>query len=72
LHLTLILYLGSGKTIIVEGMINELRGKVETGLISGDVQINIDVERLRLLKPLLFKLTPCAHGICRRLGSTKR
>jgi hypothetical protein len=45
---------------------------VETGLISGDVQINIDVERLRLLKPLLFKLTPCAHGICRRLGSTKR
>ena len=58
MHLNLILYPGLGKAIIVAGMTNELRGKVENGLIVGDVQIDINVERLRRLKRLLFKLTP--------------
>jgi Ni2+-binding GTPase involved in maturation of urease and hydrogenase len=72
MHLNLILYPGLGKTIIVVRMINELRGKVESGLITGDLQMNIDVERLRLLKRPSFKLTPCARVISRRLGSMKR
>ena len=44
LHRNLILNPGLGKTIIAVRMIIELRGKVESGLISGDVRIDIDAK----------------------------
>ena len=44
LHRNLILNPGLGEIIIAVRMMNELRGKVESGLVSGDVRIDIDAK----------------------------
>ena len=38
---------GSGKTTILTRTINELRGKIKIGVIEGDIQTDIDAERIR-------------------------
>ncbi len=38
---------GSGKTTILTRTINELKGKVRIGVIEGDIQTDIDAERIR-------------------------
>jgi len=38
---------GSGKTTILARTINELKGKVRIGVIEGDIQTDIDAERIR-------------------------
>jgi hydrogenase nickel incorporation protein HypB len=38
---------GSGKTSILVRTINELKGKVKVGVIEGDVQTDIDAERIK-------------------------
>ena len=38
---------GSGKTTILTRTITELRGKIKIGVIEGDIQTDIDAERIR-------------------------
>jgi len=38
---------GSGKTTILTRTINDLRGKIRIGVIEGDIQTDIDAERIR-------------------------
>jgi hydrogenase nickel incorporation protein HypB len=38
---------GSGKTTILARTINELKGKIKIGVIEGDIQTDIDAERIR-------------------------
>ena len=38
---------GSGKTTILAKTINELKGKIKIGVIEGDIQTDIDAERIR-------------------------
>jgi hydrogenase nickel incorporation protein HypB len=38
---------GSGKTTILARTINELKGKIKIGVIEGDIQTDIDTERIR-------------------------
>ena len=38
---------GSGKTTILTRTINELKGKIKIGVIEGDIQTDIDAERIR-------------------------
>lgn len=38
---------GSGKTTILTRTINELKGKIKIGIIEGDIQTDIDAERIR-------------------------
>jgi len=38
---------GSGKTTILARTINDLRGKIRIGVIEGDIQTDIDAERIR-------------------------
>ena len=63
---------GSGKTTILGRTINELGGKMKIGVIEGNIQADIDAERISGPKRPLFKSTPKAHGICRRFRSAKR
>ncbi len=47
LRLNMISSPGSGKTIILVRTINELKGKMKIGVIKGDIQTDIDGERIR-------------------------
>jgi len=38
---------GSGKTTILTRAINELKGKIKIGVIEGDIQTDLDAERIR-------------------------
>jgi hydrogenase nickel incorporation protein HypB len=38
---------GSGKTTILARTINEMKGKIKIGVIEGDIQTDIDAERIR-------------------------
>ena len=38
---------GSGKTTILTRMINDLKGRIRIGVIEGDIQTDIDAERIR-------------------------
>ncbi len=38
---------GSGKTTILVRMISDLKGKIKVGVIEGDIQTDIDAERIR-------------------------
>jgi hydrogenase nickel incorporation protein HypB len=38
---------GSGKTTILERTINDLKGKIRIGVIEGDIQTDIDAEKIR-------------------------
>ena len=38
---------GSGKTTILARTISELKGKIKIGVIEGDIQTDIDSERIR-------------------------
>ena len=39
---------GSGKTTILTRTINDLKGRMKIGVIEGDIQTDIDAERIRL------------------------
>ena len=41
---------GSGKTAILTRTINELKGKLRIGVIEGDIQTDLDAERIRATK----------------------
>ena len=41
---------GSGKTTILTRTINELKGKIKIGVIEGDIQTDLDAERIRATK----------------------
>ena len=47
---------GSGKTTILVRTINELKDKIEIGVIEGDVQTDLDAERIRATKAPVIQI----------------
>ncbi len=53
---------GSGKTTILTRTINELKDKVKIGVIEGDIQTDIDAERIRATKAPVVQIN--TNGAC--------
>jgi hydrogenase nickel incorporation protein HypB len=53
---------GSGKTTILVRTINELKGKIRIGVIEGDIQTDIDAERIRTTKAPVVQIN--TEGTC--------
>ena len=53
---------GSGKTTILVRTINELKGKIKIGVIEGDIQTDIDAERIRATKAPVVQIN--TEGAC--------
>jgi hydrogenase nickel incorporation protein HypB len=53
---------GSGKTTILARTINELKDKIKIGVIEGDIQTDIDVERIRATKAPAIQIN--TDGAC--------
>ena len=53
---------GSGKTTILARTINELKGKIKIGVIEGDIQTDIDAERIRATEAPVVQIN--TEGAC--------
>jgi hydrogenase nickel incorporation protein HypB len=53
---------GSGKTTILARTINDLKGKIKIGVIEGDIQTDIDAERIRETKAPAIQIN--TEGAC--------
>ncbi len=53
---------GSGKTTILTRTINELKGKLRIGVIEGDIQTDLDAERIRATKAPAIQIN--TNGSC--------
>lgn len=53
---------GSGKTTILARTINELKGKIRIGVIEGDIQTDIDAERIRTTEAPVVQIN--TEGTC--------
>lgn len=53
---------GSGKTTILARTINELKGTIRIGVIEGDIQTDIDAERIRTTKAPVVQIN--TEGTC--------
>jgi len=53
---------GSGKTTILTRTINDLKGKIKIGVIEGDIQTDIDAERIRATKAPAVQIN--TNGAC--------
>ncbi|UCE48409.1 MAG: hydrogenase nickel incorporation protein HypB, partial [Phycisphaerales bacterium] len=53
---------GSGKTTIVARTINELKNKIRIGVIEGDIQTDIDAERIRATEAPVIQIN--TEGAC--------
>ncbi len=53
---------GSGKTTILAKTISDLKGKIEIGVIEGDIQTDIDAERIRATKAPAIQIN--TEGAC--------
>lgn len=53
---------GSGKTTILIRTINELKGKIKIGVIEGDVQTDLDAERIRATQAPVIQIE--TKGAC--------
>lgn len=53
---------GSGKTTILTRTITDLRGKIRFGVIEGDIQTELDAERIRATKALAVQIN--TNGSC--------
>ena len=53
---------GSGKTTILERTIKELKGKIRIGVIEGDIQTDIDAERIRATEAPVVQIN--TDGAC--------
>jgi len=53
---------GSGKTTILARTINDLKGKIKIGVIEGDIQTNIDAERIRATEAPVVQIN--TEGSC--------
>jgi hydrogenase nickel incorporation protein HypB len=53
---------GSGKTTILTRTINELKGKMKIGVIEGDIQTDIDAEKIRATKAPVVQIN--TDGAC--------
>jgi hydrogenase nickel incorporation protein HypB len=53
---------GSGKTTILARTINELKGKIRIGVIEGDIQTDIDAERIRATEAPVVQIN--TEGTC--------
>jgi hydrogenase nickel incorporation protein HypB len=53
---------GSGKTTILVRTISELKGKIKIGVIEGDIQTDIDAERIRATKAPAIQIN--TNGAC--------
>jgi hydrogenase nickel incorporation protein HypB len=53
---------GSGKTTILARTINELKDKIKIGVIEGDIQTDIDAERIRATKAPAIQIN--TNGAC--------
>ncbi len=53
---------GSGKTTILARTINELKDKIRIGVIEGDIQTDIDAERIRQTKAPVIQIN--TEGAC--------
>lgn len=53
---------GSGKTTILTRTINELKDKIKIGVIEGDIQTDIDAERIRATKAPVVQIN--TNGAC--------
>jgi len=53
---------GSGKTTILTRTINELKDKIKIGVVEGDVQTDIDAERIRATKAPVVQIN--TDGAC--------
>ena len=53
---------GSGKTTILVRTINELKGKIKIGVIEGDIQTDIDAERIRATEAPVVQIN--TKGAC--------
>ena len=53
---------GSGKTTILERTIKELKGKIKIGVIEGDIQTDIDAERIRATEAPVVQIN--TEGSC--------
>jgi hydrogenase nickel incorporation protein HypB len=47
---------GAGKTTILEKTFQELRGSMKTSVIEGDVQTDLDAQRVAIWRPVLFRM----------------
>jgi len=63
---------GSGKTTILARTITELKGKVKIGVIEGDIQTDIDAERIRETEAPAVQINTEGASICRRRRSVTR
>lgn len=53
---------GSGKTTILVRMISDLKGKIKVGVIEGDIQTDIDAERIRATEAPAIQIN--TEGAC--------
>ena len=53
---------GSGKTTILTRTISELKGKIKIGVIEGDIQTDLDAERIRATKAPVVQIN--TDGAC--------
>ena len=53
---------GSGKTTILTGTINKLKDKIKIGVIEGDIQTDIDAEKIRATKAPVIQIN--TNGAC--------
>ena len=53
---------GSGKTTILARTINELKGQIRIGVIEGDIQTDIDAERIRATEAPVIQIN--TEGAC--------
>ena len=53
---------GSGKTTILTRTINDLKGKIKVGVIEGDIQTDIDAERIRATEAPAIQIN--TEGAC--------
>jgi hydrogenase nickel incorporation protein HypB len=53
---------GSGKTTILTRTINELKGKIRIGVIEGDIQTDLDAQRIRATKAPVVQIN--TEGAC--------
>jgi hydrogenase nickel incorporation protein HypB len=53
---------GSGKTTILTRTINELKGKMKIGVIEGDIQTDLDAERIKATKAPVVQIN--TNGAC--------
>src|SRR4030042_6241670 len=53
---------GSGKTTILTRTINELKNKIEIGVIEGDIETDLDAKRIRATKAPVVQIN--TDGAC--------